>query len=110
MCIGNTNTVPIPRMCKKLTAVSVSSAESENNFFGRQFENGSFTSIAILLLKLLRILTLRETLLAQLASVTHHLIPLITCPLIWFTTFPATSQRVHSQPDSFSKTARPSFV
>ena len=54
---------------------------------------------------------LRESSRAQVASVIHHPIPLIICHFIWLTTFQATIERVHVQPDCAQlKRTKASFV
>ena len=47
---------------------------------------------------------------AKVASVIHHVTPLMTCRLIWLTTFQASIQSVHSQPAHFLRTAKQSCV
>ena len=71
-----------------------------NNVFGRRLENRRYTSIAIfgtVFQNHFRIPMPGEALRAQSGSVILILIPLVTCPLIWLTTFQATCQRVPSQ-------------
>ena len=78
--------------CAKHEQQSHGSAKSDIFFFGRRFGNGVYTSVATAELRfrhVFRIPMLRETLRAQVASVTHRLRPLNTCHLHMVCHFPS---------------------
>ena len=103
---GPQTCVPISWMCKRQTAVSHSSAESDKHFFGRRFANRSFSGIAIVGLFLRNIFALRcyGKLFAPKRQVPIlFLILLIIFLWIRLVSFQEKFQRVHSRRDCRTK-------